>query len=49
MMLTIVCSSIVRHVRTKAEPVQPIPLFEELIELLMRVSTVQLPLEASLS
>lgn len=24
------------HVRTKAEPVQPIPLFEELIELLMR-------------
>jgi hypothetical protein len=27
-----------RHVRTTKEPVQPIPLFTELIELLMEVS-----------
>ena len=26
-----------RHVRTVKEPVQPIPLFEELVELLMEV------------
>lgn len=27
-----------RHVRTTKEPVQPIPLFEQLISLLMEVS-----------
>jgi hypothetical protein len=36
-----------RHVRTKAEPIQPIPLFEELVELIMKVSVSILAGEGS--
>ncbi len=29
-----------RHARTKAEPIQPIPLFQELVDMLLEVSQI---------